>query len=88
MRRGISPAKPVRALSDDVKYKHQRQPDIFVGEPPPKRTSSAALFCSAAAEVDVELKGGDMIQLFNGAELHFLGTSSATAQSYTGNLVF
>ncbi|WP_213706910.1 terminase large subunit domain-containing protein, partial [Klebsiella aerogenes] len=43
---------------------------------------------SAAAEVDVELKGGDMIQLFNGAELHFLGTSAATAQSYTGNLYF
>lgn len=29
-----------------------------------------------------------MIQLFNGAELHFLGTSAATAQSYTGNLYF
>lgn len=36
----------------------------------------------------MELKGGDMIQLFNGAELHFLGTSAATAQSYTGNLYF
>lgn len=39
-----------------------------------------------AEEVDVELKGGDKILLSNGAELHFLGTSAATAQSYTGNL--
>ena len=30
-----------------------------------------SFICSAAEEVDVELKGGDMIQLFNGAELHF-----------------
>lgn len=31
---------------------------------------------------------GDKIVLSNGAELHFLGTSAATAQSYTGNLKF
>ncbi|EHN0989272.1 terminase family protein, partial [Escherichia coli] len=42
----------------------------------------------AALEVDVELKGGDKIVLSNGAELHFLGTSAATAQSYTGHLKF
>ncbi|HFC6370105.1 TPA: terminase family protein [Neisseria lactamica] len=36
--------------------------------------------------VDVELKGGDMISLHNGAELHFLGTNSRTAQGRTGNL--
>lgn len=42
----------------------------------------------AAAEVDVELKGGDKIILSNGAELHFLGTSAASAQSYTGNFYF
>lgn len=41
-----------------------------------------------AQEVDVELKGGDKIVLSNGAELHFLGTSAANAQSYTGNLFF
>jgi uncharacterized protein YjcR len=41
-----------------------------------------------AQEVDVELKGGDKITLSDGAELHFLGTSAATAQSYTGNLYF
>lgn len=40
-----------------------------------------------AMEVGVELKG-DPIMLSNGAELHFLGTSAATAQSYTGNLYF
>ncbi|CQJ09599.1 TPA: terminase family protein [Yersinia enterocolitica] len=40
-----------------------------------------------AAEAGVELKG-DPIMLSNGAELHFLGTSAATAQSYTGNLYF
>ncbi|RLR17796.1 oxidoreductase, partial [Sodalis-like symbiont of Bactericera trigonica] len=36
----------------------------------------------------VDLKGGDRIILSNGAELHALGTSAATAQSYTGNLYF
>ncbi|WP_258553651.1 terminase large subunit domain-containing protein [Neisseria meningitidis] len=33
--------------------------------------------------VDVELKGGDVISLHNGAELHFLGTNSRTAQAAT-----
>ncbi|MXF04499.1 terminase large subunit domain-containing protein [Escherichia coli] len=36
----------------------------------------------------VELKGGNEIVLSGGATLYFLGTSAATAQSYTGNLYF
>ncbi|MRN37188.1 oxidoreductase [Neisseria sp. N95_16] len=39
-----------------------------------------------AAMVDAELKGGDVIQLHNGAELYFLGTNSRTAQGRNGNL--
>ncbi|MBI0277281.1 oxidoreductase [Hafnia alvei] len=39
-----------------------------------------------AALVGVELKGGEQIELSNGATLYFLGTSAATAQSYTGDL--
>ena len=42
-------------------------------------------FASDAA--GVELKG-DPIILANGAEMRFLGTNAATAQSYTGNLYF
>ncbi|MGQ5524844.1 terminase ATPase subunit family protein [Chitinimonas sp. PSY-7] len=38
-----------------------------------------------AKTVDVELRG-ETIMLSNGAQLHFLGTNAATAQSYTGNL--
>ena len=38
-----------------------------------------------AREVGVELEG-EVITLWNGAELHFLGTNSKTAQSRTGNL--
>ncbi|BEO19666.1 terminase [Serratia marcescens] len=41
-----------------------------------------------ARQIGVELKGGDTIILSNGATLYFLGTSAATAQSYTGNLYF
>ncbi|MGJ0626495.1 terminase large subunit domain-containing protein, partial [Xenorhabdus bovienii] len=41
-----------------------------------------------ARQVGVELKGGDEIILSNGATLYFLGTSAATAQSYTGDLYF
>ena len=37
---------------------------------------------------DVELTGGNEMVLANGATLYFLGTSAATAQSYTGNLYF
>lgn len=39
-----------------------------------------------AAQVDVELKGSDVITLGNGAELHFLGTNSRTAQGRNGDL--
>lgn len=39
-----------------------------------------------AREIGVELKGGDAIELSNGAILYFLGTSAATSQSYTGDL--
>ncbi|KHT31216.1 terminase large subunit domain-containing protein [Pectobacterium carotovorum] len=77
----------LRALSDDVKYKHQLN-QIFLSASRRQAYQFRSFIRSAAAEVDVELKGGDMIQLFNGAELHFLGTSAATAQSYTGNLYF
>lgn len=38
-----------------------------------------------AADLDLS---GDPIRLPNGAKLYFLGTSSRTAQSYTGNLYF
>lgn len=41
----------------------------------------------AKQTADVELKG-ETIKLPNGAELIFLGTNSATAQSYHGNLYF
>lgn len=41
-----------------------------------------------ARSIGVELKGGDAIILSNGATLYFLGTSAATAQSYTGDLYF
>ncbi|WP_041691849.1 terminase large subunit domain-containing protein [Erwinia billingiae] len=41
-----------------------------------------------ARSIGVELKGGDEIILSNGATLYFLGTSAATAQSYTGDLYF
>lgn len=77
----------LRALSDEVKYKHQRN-QIFLSASRRQAYQFRSFIRSAAEEVDVELKGGDMIQLFNGAELHFLGTSAATAQSYTGNLYF
>ena len=41
----------------------------------------------AKQKADVDLKG-ETIKLPNGAELIFLGTNSATAQSYHGNLYF
>ncbi|CAI2488321.1 terminase large subunit domain-containing protein [Serratia ficaria] len=77
----------LRALSDDVKETYQRN-QIFLSASRRQAHQFRGFIRTAAAEVDVELKGGDMIQLFNGAELHFLGTSAATAQSYTGNLYF
>ena len=77
----------LRALSDEAKYKHQRN-QFFLSASRRQAYQFRSFIRSAAEEVDVELKGGDMIQLFNGAEQHFLGTSAATAQSYTGNLYF
>lgn len=41
----------------------------------------------AKQTADVDLKG-ETIKLPNGAELYFLGTNAATAQSYHGNLYF
>lgn len=77
----------LRALRDDVKYGYQRN-QIFLSASRRQAFQFRNFIRDAAAEVDVELKGGDMIKLFNGAELHFLGTSAASAQSYTGNLYF
>ncbi|HAF2461212.1 TPA: helix-turn-helix domain-containing protein [Salmonella enterica] len=75
------------ALRDDVKYPYQRN-QIFLSASRRQAHQFKGFIQQAALEVDVELKGGDKIILSNGAELHFLGTSAATAQSYTGNLKF
>jgi uncharacterized protein YjcR len=57
------------------------QPDISVCIPP-SGAPVQGIHSEGAEEVDVELKGGDKIVLSNGAELHFLGTSAATAVIY------
>ncbi|WP_171857867.1 terminase large subunit domain-containing protein [Enterobacter kobei] len=75
------------ALRDDVKYPYQRN-QIFLSASRRQAHQFRGFIQKMAEEVDVELKGGDKIVLSNGAELHFLGTSAATAQSYTGNLKF
>ncbi|MGT1917114.1 terminase family protein [Enterobacter hormaechei subsp. xiangfangensis] len=75
------------ALRDDVKYPYQRN-QIFLSASRRQAHQFRGFIQRIAEEVDVELKGGDKIVLSNGAELHFLGTSAATAQSYTGNLKF
>lgn len=75
------------ALRDDVKYPYQRN-QIFLSASRRQAHQFRGFIQRVAEEVDVELKGGDKIVLSNGAELHFLGTSAATAQSYTGNLKF
>ncbi|WP_392430742.1 terminase large subunit domain-containing protein [Edwardsiella piscicida] len=75
------------ALRDDVKYPYQRN-QIFLSASRRQAHQFREFIKRAAEEVDVELKGGDKIILSNGAELHFLGTSAASAQSYTGNLKF
>ncbi|STD27885.1 Uncharacterized conserved protein [Edwardsiella tarda] len=77
----------LEALRDDVKYPYQRN-QIFLSASRRQAHQFREFIKRAAEEVDVELKGGDKIILSNGAELHFLGTSAATAQSYTGNLKF
>ncbi|EHC2850897.1 helix-turn-helix domain-containing protein, partial [Escherichia coli] len=75
------------ALRDDVAQPYQRN-QIFLSASRRQAFQFKSIIQKAAAEVDVELKGGDKIILSNGAELHFLGTSAATAQSYTGNFYF
>ncbi|MEG6401564.1 terminase family protein [Enterobacter kobei] len=75
------------ALRDDVTYPYQRN-QIFLSASRRQAHQFRGFIQKMAEEVDVELKGGDKIVLSNGAELHFLGTSAATAQSYTGNLKF
>lgn len=75
------------ALRDDVKYPYQRN-QIFLSASRRQAHQFRGFIQKVAEEVDVELNGGDKIVLSNGAELHFLGTSAATAQSYTGNLKF
>lgn len=75
------------ALRDDVKYPYQRN-QIFLSASRRQAHQFRGFIQKMAEEVDVELNGGDKIVLSNGAELHFLGTSAATAQSYTGNLKF
>jgi len=75
------------ALREDVKYPYQRN-QIFLSASRRQAHQFRGFIQKMAEEVDVELKGGDKIVLSNGAELHFLGTSAATAQSYTGNLKF
>lgn len=77
----------LRALRDDVEYPYQRN-QIFLSASRRQAHQFRGFIQKMAEEVDVELKGGDKIVLSNGAELHFLGTSAATAQSYTGNLFF
>ncbi|EGB1548483.1 helix-turn-helix domain-containing protein [Salmonella enterica] len=77
----------LRALRNDVKRDYQRN-QIFLSASRRQALQFKQIIQKVAHEVDVELKGGDKIILSNGAELHFLGTSAATAQSYTGNLYF
>ncbi|AIU74098.1 oxidoreductase [Hafnia alvei FB1] len=77
----------LQALRDDVKHGYQRN-QIFLSASRRQAHQFRGFIQKMAEEVDVELKGGDKIILSNGAELHFLGTSAATAQSYTGNLFF
>ena len=77
----------LRALDESVKYPYQRN-QIFLSASRRQAFQFKSVIQKAAQAVDVELKGGDKIVLSNGAELHFLGTSAATAQSYTGNLYF
>ncbi|MEN4580718.1 terminase large subunit domain-containing protein [Pantoea agglomerans] len=77
----------LRALRTDVKHEYQRN-QIFLSASRRQAHQFRGFIQRIAEEVDVELKGGDKMTLSNGAELHFLGTSAATAQSYTGNLFF
>ncbi len=71
------------ALRTDVKHDYQRN-QIFLSASRKQALQFRNFIRKAAEEVDVELKGGEQITLSNGAELHFLGTSAATAQSPRG----
>ncbi|MEN3258508.1 terminase family protein [Sodalis endosymbiont of Spalangia cameroni] len=77
----------LRALETEVTHPWQRH-QIFLSASRRQAYQFKNTIQKAAQAVDVDLKGGDRIILSNGAELHFLGTSAATAQSYTGNLYF
>ncbi|ECH9843537.1 helix-turn-helix domain-containing protein [Salmonella enterica subsp. diarizonae] len=77
----------LRALRDTVEYSYQRN-QIFLSASRRQAYQFKGVIQRLAEEVGVELKGGDKIVLSNGAELHFLGTSAASAQSYTGHLYF
>jgi len=46
----------------------------------------AYIIAFALKHFEVEIKGGDVMTLSNGAKLIFLSTNSRTAQSHTGNL--
>ncbi len=59
------------ALRDDVAKPYQRN-QIFLSASRRQAFQFKNIIQKAAAEVDVELKGGDKIILSNGAELHFL----------------
>lgn len=75
------------ALEENVQHDYQRN-QIFLSASRKQALQFRNFMRKAAESVDVELKGGEQITLSNGAELHFLGTSAATAQSYTGHLRF
>ncbi|EHI8550378.1 TPA: terminase family protein [Salmonella enterica subsp. enterica serovar Virchow] len=77
----------LRALRDTVEHPYQRN-QIFLSASRRQAYQFKGVIQKLAEEVGVELKGGDKIVLSNGAELHFLGTSAASAQSYTGHLYF
>lgn len=60
---------------------------IFLSASKAQAFQFRAYIIKFAEEVGVSLKGDkDVIRLWNGAELIFLGTNSRTAQSYHGNL--
>lgn len=60
---------------------------IFISASKKQALQFRSYIVEYAKTADVELKG-ETIKLPNGAELIFLGTNSATAQSYHGNLYF
>lgn len=83
----LAPKEPGTKSETETESEYQRN-QIFLSASRRQAHQFRGFIQKIAEEVDVELKGGDKILLSNGAELHFLGTSAATAQSYTGNLFF